>query len=170
VQRREADKMGFFSRKVKEEIETFEDVRKFLNSIEDINCGGCGVSALSMYRWLKKHNQLDDTKIVLMYDSCEKQEYLNNKKVLRQKDGVPIAPSHCCICQDGEFVDSTDKLKIAEYKWFQIINEEDFLRKVIVEGQYWNSMFDRKNIKIIEDKLEIDLSDIKINTKEGETQ
>jgi len=154
--------MGFFSKKaVVESIKTFEDVRKFLNSIEDINAGGCGVSALAMYRWLKDNNQLDDTKIVLMYDSFEKQEYLNNKKVLRQKNGVPIAPSHCCIYQDGEFVDSTEKLKISEYKWFQIINEEDFLKKVIVDGQYWNAMFDRKNIKIIEDKLNIDLSDIR---------
>jgi hypothetical protein len=36
------------------EITTFEDVRKFLSQVPKIDDGGCGIAALSMYRWVEK--------------------------------------------------------------------------------------------------------------------
>ena len=36
----------------------FAEVLRYLSSIEYINRGGCGVAALAIYRWLKKHDKL----------------------------------------------------------------------------------------------------------------
>ena len=65
----------------------------FLNDIPSINIGGCGISALSLYRWLKKENELKDVKFVYLYD--DKNDYLNNKRVLRS---VSFSSNHSLLC------------------------------------------------------------------------
>ena len=135
-----------------------DQVQKYLNSIPNINAGGCGISALSIYRWLKKNNKLDDTKFIYLYR--EKYRYLNNSSILKKKNGKPQAPSHIALLYDGQFIDSSGEIKLT-YGWVQIIDEEEFLKETLNNLNDWNNMFDRNNIPKIEGYLGIDLSDIK---------
>lgn len=139
--------------------ESLNDVRRFLDTIDCINCGGCGISMLAMYRWLKKHNMLAETKLVFLYNS--KDSYLNNQGILRQHNGIPEAPSHCCLLHDGEFIDSNVYGNpLIRYPWVQIIDEEEFVKQAINNISTWNHMFERSNIWRIQKELDIDLSDI----------
>lgn len=140
-------------------METLEQVQEYLNGIPCINCGGCGVSAISMYKWLKKH---DNGRVKFVYLYTSRTTYLNNEAILRNKrTGKPEAPSHCCIYYDGQFLDSKGQVDMERYNWFQIIDEPDFVEKSIQNEDSWNESFDRDNIPKIEKKLEIDLSEVK---------
>ncbi len=139
-------------------ILTLSDVQEYLETIPSINRGGCGISALAIFRWLKLNNENDDTKFVFLYN--QKSDYLNNKKVLKGQDGNPSVPGHCCLLYDGKFIDSAGKYDISNYSWLQIIDEEEFITKSLNEQDSWNHSFDREYIKQIEAKLKIDLSDV----------
>ena len=67
--------------------ETFEDVKEFLSNIDSINSGGCGLSALVMYRWLKKYNKLSEGTKILFLDN-DLNNHLNNKECMSNKEGV----------------------------------------------------------------------------------
>ena len=141
-------------------METLKEVQKYLNQIDNINTGGCGISALAMYRWLKKNDQLQNTKFVYCYSS--KDVYLNNSNVLRNKSGKASATSHAVLLHDGQFIDSKGIKDISIYGWVQIIEEEEFIIKTLNDDvSEWNSYFDRNNIVKIEQELGIDLSDVK---------
>ncbi len=143
-----------------EKILNLKNVQEFLENIPYINSGGCGVSTLAMYRWLKKNQDLDGDKFVFMYS--DKSSFLNNKRILRGEDGKPSAPKHCCLLHDGEFIDSAGDVDLKEYSWIQIIDEEEFIKKTVNNVNDWNYSFDRKNIKEIEETLKINLSDLEI--------
>lgn len=142
---------------------TLKDVQEFLNNIPFINYGGCGISALSMYRWLQKNNELKDTKFVYFYCSYDKKEYLNNKQVLRNGNGKPMGCAHACILHDGKFTDSSGVINnISKFKWTQIIDEEEFIKQSVNNVDEWNPTFNRESfLNNIEEELGIDLSDIK---------
>lgn len=139
---------------------TLKQVQKFLSKIPDINEGGCGISALSIYRWLEKNNIKDNNKFIFLYNAGEKKEYLNNRKVLRNGEGKATAPLHCCILHEGKFIDCDGGIDIGKYNWVQIIDEEQFIKKAINNVGTWNDCFNRKHIGKIGKKLNIDLSDI----------
>ena len=101
-------KMNLFKKKIKK----IKDVQDFLSEIPNINLGGCGVSALSMYRWLEKNNELDNSKFIFLYNNQE--HYLNNSNVLKEGDGSPLPPTHCCISHEGKFKDSRGDINITE--------------------------------------------------------
>lgn len=145
-------------------LTTLEQVQEYLNSIDNINVGGCGISALSIYRWLREHGKMTELpKFVFIYN--RETGYLNNSLVLKNNEGKPVAPTHCGLLDRGKFIDSEGQCHIGEYSWVQIIDEEEFIKRSIKEGK-WNTSFDRDNIKKIEKKLEIDLSDIKKEKQE----
>ena len=122
-------------------FKTLKDVQKYLNSIPNINCGGCGYSALAMYEWLKKNKQLEkDTKIVYLYS-------------FRGERGVP---NHAVLYHKGKYLDSNGKYKV--YRDFPTKQ----MRKKDVKDSFfdsdWNSMFNRnKYVPLIEKKLGITL-------------
>ena len=39
-------------------IKTLKQVQKFLSNIPNINRGGCGISALALYRWLENNGNI----------------------------------------------------------------------------------------------------------------
>lgn len=148
-----------------ESIKTFDDVRSFLSSIYSIHGGGCGVSALAMYKWLKKNDQLNyDFKFVICYDPDvdDDDRYLNNMKVLRTKEGNAMATSHLGIINGGYPMDSWGQIHLTRYGLIQFVNVEWFMINMINNKGSWNPSFDRKtNIPRIEQALGIDLSEIK---------
>ncbi len=143
-------------------MKTLKEVQEFLSNIHFINCGGCGIAALSMYRWLKKNNKLNGkTKFAYFYCSDAKDDYLNNKMVLRDKKGEPVACSHAGILYRTNYIDCNDKIDVSEYDFIQHVSEEDFIIRSINNTGEWNTYFSRGNIPEIEKELNIDLSDIK---------
>ena len=52
----------------KKKLTSFEELREFLDSVPNINRGGCGVSVYAMYCLLEKQKQLKpDTKIIYIH-------------------------------------------------------------------------------------------------------
>lgn len=141
-------------------MKTLKEVQKYLNSIDCINCGGCGIAAYSMYLQLKKNNLITDKfKFVLCYKSYCEDCYVNNQDVLRNHSGNAIAPTHMVIYYNNEYLDSTGVEDVSDYKWIQHVTEEWFIQNCINNVPTWNYMFDRSfYIPKIEQTLGINLN------------
>jgi hypothetical protein len=144
------------------EITTFDEVRKFLSNIPNINFGGCGIAALSMCRWLVK-NEGERPKIITLYESRD--SYKLNKKYFRGNDqnnlSKPRAPAHCGIQYKRNFIDTENSLPFFPSSfYFDIFNQKKILI-LINKGAYWGPSFEReKAVPQIEERLGIDLSDV----------
>lgn len=147
-------------------METFQDVRDYLVSLECINSGGCGISAYSMYLWLKdngfinNNNNNNTFKFVLCYRNYCENYYINNSDVLRNRSGNAIAPNHMVIYYDGKYLDCEDEIDISNYKWIQHVEEEWFIVNCLNNIETWNSWFSRECIEDIEENLNISLNHI----------
>jgi len=141
------------------ELTTLDEVLKFLNDIPNINCGGCGISAYSVYLWLKARNLITpDFKFILAYKDYSSDEYLNNEEVIKNNNGNVLAPSHMFIQYNKKYIDSNGPVNRRYFKWFHHLNPDDKFIVDCLKSNNWNWMFDRKQYKpIIEDVLEIQL-------------
>jgi hypothetical protein len=141
--------------------ETFEDVKEFLSNIDSINCGGCGLSALVMYRWLKKYDKLTEDIKILFLDNDE-YNYKNNKECMSNKQGTLKAPSHIVMLYDSFHIDCSGvQYNVAQRYDYILEVEEDYLVNSLNNIPTWNVAFDRDEaISVIENNLHIDLSDI----------
>lgn len=141
--------------------ETFEDVKEFLSNIDYINSGGCGLSALVMYRWLKKYDKLTEDIKIIFLDNDE-YNYKNNKECMTNKQGVLEAPSHVIMLLKGTYMDCK-KIQYNVTQRYNYILEvaENHLVDCLNNVFSWNLVFDRNTaISQIETNLHIDLSDI----------
>ena len=141
--------------------EEFEDVREFLSNIDSINCGGCGLSALVMYRWLKKYDKLqEDTKIIFLDN--DEDNYKNNKYRISNKQDWLSAPSHIVMFMNGFYYDCENIQHNVELRYDYILEvEEENLLNSLNNLTSWNVAFDRNEaISVIESNLHIDLSDV----------
>jgi hypothetical protein len=149
----------------KETIKTFEEVKAFLNDIDSIGCGGCGISALVMYRWLKKHKQLPEgTKIFFL--EHDEDNHNNNKRFISSggnNDSALKAPCHVVMLYDGNYIDCTSvQFNITSRYDYILEIEEKYLVACLNNINSWNKMFERnKSLRKIEDNLNVNLSDIK---------
>ena len=141
--------------------ETFEDVKEFLSNIDYINSGGCGLSALVMYRWLKKYDKLTEDIKIIFLDNDE-YNYKNNKECMTNKQGTLKAPSHIVMLVDSFHIDCAGvQYNVAQRYDYILEVEEDYLVNSLNNLSTWNNMFDRNEaISVIENDLHIDLSDI----------
>jgi hypothetical protein len=141
--------------------ETFEDVKEFLSNIDSINSGGCGLSALVMYRWLKKYNKLTEDIKIIFLDNDEN-NYMNNKECMSNKQGTLKAPTHIVILYDSFHIDCAGvQYNIAQRYNYVLEVAEDYLVNSLNNIPTWNVQFDRDEaISVIENNLHIDLSDI----------
>jgi hypothetical protein len=141
--------------------ETFEDVKEFLSNIDSINCGGCGLSALVMYRWLKKYDKLTEDIKILFLDNDE-YNYKNNKECMSNKQGTLKAPSHIVMLYDSFHIDCSGvQYNVAQRYDYILEVAEDYLVNSLNNVTSWNISFDRDEaISVIENNLHIDLSDI----------
>lgn len=147
-------------------VSTFEQVQEYLSVIPYINYGGCGVSALAMYRWLKKNNQLKHTKFVYLYCKNSEDTYIKNQQVLKDELNNPLAPSHIVLLHNDKEID-VEFESTTVYYFKHIVEEERFVVKTVNTLESWNPDFNRKvYVRLIEKKLGIDLSDIISNEKQ----
>lgn len=150
-------------------IKSFKNVLEFLDTIRFINCGGCGIAAISLYRWLEKNKKLTkNTKFFGFDDSSE--EFNNNYNLLTNNGKNNdlkyklLVSSHYMIFHRNKFYDSNGSHVEIDYRYKYEISEEQLLVLINYPSNRinWNTMFDRNNCKEIEKTLDIDLSDIKI--------
>jgi hypothetical protein len=145
-------------------METLLDVKEFLNDVDNINSGGCGVAALAMYRWMEKNNMLKGNEtFTFLYVSNDDFFYDNNEKYFKGKEQLIIAPAHVVLNIDGTYVDSTRRSNnLLEYRYPRKhvnVTEEELIKSL--NNPYWNDSFERNcEVPFIADELGIDLSDV----------
>ena len=155
--------MNIFGSKKTEPLSTFNEVRNFLNNIDSINCGGCGISALAMYRWLKKHG-LTTEQTAFYYLENDEDRHNNNKSYFSNKDVALIAPCHVVLYHNDQTIDCNGFKSINSYDYQLLEKSEEFLIKMINNIHSWNCAFRRKeNVPKIAKTLGISLSDIKLS-------
>lgn len=147
-------------------MKTFDDVRRFLGNIDYINCGGCGIAALAMYRWLKNNNQLKKSTKIVFFDNY-KDSYNNNKNYIKKNNGKPEACSHVVLSFRNSYrrnyIDSVKLINKNDFYYMLIVTEE-FLVESLNNFTTWSTAFKRRaNVKKIEKELNIDLSDVLSN-------
>lgn len=144
-------------------INSFKKVRKFLSNVEYINSGGCGISALTMYRWLQQNNRLrGDEHFVYLYRIWDVDLFNNNSKALVNKKLKSDSCHHVVLFHKGKYIDCKEEHNPSDYKYVHFNIDEKFLKKSLRNKNAWNSKFDRKtNIPFIEKNIKINLEDIK---------
>lgn len=153
-------------------METTLDIsRKFyrclevLNKIPELNNGGCGISALSMYRWLEKNNYLQgDEKFLFLYRRND--DFYENNKMALSNNAEFCSCAHILFYFNGSFYDSNGKQNHhvhdlrSLYKVKHTVTEDQLI-EAINNRVTWNNDFRRsKYVSVIENKLGISLSDI----------
>jgi hypothetical protein len=151
-------------------METLTDVQNYLNSVDSINEGGCGIAALAMYRWIMKNDEVKDVKFVFLYQESSFRNYVFNTAIAKNRSLPisPIAPTHVTLLINNKYVDVLGEFNDYEYdpidnKHYvaeQIVTDEKFLIETIQNIKFWNSDFDRENVCDIVAELDVDLFDI----------
>lgn len=138
-----------------------------LNSIPYINQGGCGLSALAIYRWCKKNGiEVSDRPFVVL---CEDEyELSHNNSALENGNVEDIWIPHVTVELDGELWDSTgnedDHEQGSCFEWLNLrtdykLNEEELVTILNIDS--WNDSFNRRKYRdIIALGLDVDLSDV----------
>jgi hypothetical protein len=138
----------------------FQAVQDYLQDVDCINYGGCGISAYAMFLWLQKSNMLtEDVKVVFLHFSTSKKDFQTNQSFYLQGQGNPVAPEHVVLMKNGVMIDSSGVYKkINNYAYqlsVSIEKAEDFLVNSL-NSDSWNNMFDRPIVvPIIEKDLGI---------------
>jgi hypothetical protein len=138
----------------------FQAVQDYLQDVNFINYGGCGISAYAMFLWLQKSNMLtEDVKVVFLHFSTSKKDFQTNQSFYLQGQGNPVAPEHVVLMKNGVMIDSSGIYKkINNYAYqlsVSIEKAEDFLVNSL-NSDSWNNMFDRPIVvPIIEKDLGI---------------
>jgi len=151
--------------KSKDLLKGLSKVRKFLDSIPYINGGGCGYSALAMYRWLEKHNyNMDEVSFTFLYISGD-DSFSINEEFLMGLRAYPTSCSHVLIRIGDELYDSSGGLEFFKENWY-VANRHDYLDIdfLLLSLKYgeWNDLFDRHaEIPKIAEKFSIELKIIK---------
>jgi len=143
----------------------FEKMREFLNTIPSINSGGCGVAALAMYRWVEKYMPEYKADVIIHMFHRKKDHYSSNRKLIKNNSFCNdlLAPSHIGIeiKKMTPVLDCERTLKKEQYGFVIKTNSEDVLINAINNVDTWNPMFNRKKrVPLIEEELDIDLSDV----------
>lgn len=156
-------------------IKSFENVRQYLNTVPNIDEGGCGIAALAMARWLKKGNWRHKVMFFMGYHNST--DFMNNTKSVYSAQNmnemipVPIAPSHAGIVtqtdgsQSVNVVDANGKLDLLRFFYTHTFYNEKIMITAVNNIGSWNTNFKRVNVKDIAKTLDIDLSDIDLRTK-----
>jgi hypothetical protein len=157
-------------------MNTLEDVQYFLNrKVVNINNGGCGISALAMYRWLKEHGQLaKDTAFIYCHSSMEDYTYCENKNALKTfttkksffrkifSKSAPCSATHVVLLHKGTYIDSNGVINISNFVTLKTQNEDFVLKSINNKRGKWNKEFKRTEVKKIIENIDIKFSDVKI--------
>ena len=138
-------------------------VKRRLDEIDSINYGGCGVSALSMFRWLKQNDKLvGDESFTFLYVYYDGSFSKNDAVLNKRSKGKLTSASHVMLYHNGKLHDSEGiGIKELYVKRHEKISEKLLL--ISLKNGAWNDDFERKEfLPIIEKKLGIDLSDVSL--------
>jgi len=143
------------------ELEILRKLLKQLNKIDSINSGGCGIAALAIYRFLEKHNLINNTKIIYLYAYDDASIYYNN--IHNQKNNSILdAPAHVILKHENSYIDSRgikDRIICNWKEYKQELNVKELL--ISVKKSDWNPFFNKRDsIPLIEKIFDIDLSDV----------
>jgi len=145
----------------KSKITELDDVKEYLKSIPSLHYGGCGIAALAIKRWLKKHKNIDSH---IIYGFTNKHDYYRPNAIAIEKNDLNAVSScsHAGVCINGEttIFDVKTVWSKDEFPYYLTMPEEFVVPSLNVNR--WNSCFDRSHIKDIANKLKIDLSDVKL--------
>jgi hypothetical protein len=148
-------------------MKNLKQVLEYLNTVPNINAGGCGVSALAVLRWARANDEelLDDAILTGLYNFSG--AYNANCKVIRDEKGVAQVPSHFAWCFNHDYYDSNGVMKISRFPYVQHIplkHAEEFLLNALNSANNgWNNDFSRNlHIEDIEANLGINLSDVEL--------
>jgi hypothetical protein len=146
-------------------VTDISDVQEALDIIPNINHGGCGIAALALARWIKKNKPYFKVHFILAYDN--RKEFKNNTDVICNIEKTrAVAVAHAGVVIELNrggapcIVDSKGAFPITRYECTHTFADEAIMVKAINEGNNWNPEFNRANVYIIEQVLEIDLSDV----------
>lgn len=148
-------------------VHTLLEAQRNLDDIYAINWGGCGISALAMYRWLKDNDMLvGDESFTYLYIPSDS-SYENNTSVLEERNnnrdcnGKLASASHIMLYHNGQHLDSRGDRIGYQYSMSHTGMSEEQLLESLNHG-FWNDSFNRSlNVPKIEKMLKIKLSDIK---------
>jgi hypothetical protein len=139
-----------------------------LDEIQSINCGGCGVAALAIYRWLEKRGEKSE--IVFAYDY--KEDLMHNNQC-RAQNGNLKAPCHVLVFCQGVYIDSRGGRDYPSWddkslEWKHTATEEELLNSLnkpkeehAIESHFgWNPMFKRSNVPEIASIMGVALNDV----------
>ena len=153
-------KNEFFNKIINRDMK-FQVILNYLRKIPYINKGGCGIAALSMYRWLKSQNKLKgDEHFVFLYDEYH-YNFEKNEKYINNQRKVIVSAHHVGFYYNGKIIDSDGEVDLGYYHYTHKNIDEETLVKSINNIKEWNPTFDRNVIPIIECILGISLKDIK---------
>jgi hypothetical protein len=145
---------------------SLEDALNCLNSIPNINRGGCGISALAIYRWCKKNGiEVGDRPFVIIDDDEYGLRY--NETACANGEFADLYVPHIVIELNGQLVDSDGTgeqsalISTLTYRQTYQLNEDELLERINTDR--WNDMFNRtKYLDIIAYGLDIDLDDVEL--------
>jgi hypothetical protein len=142
----------------------FKSVQETLGNIAYINAGGCGISALAMYRWLKANNKLQKDTAFMYFDNND-DTYNDNRKALKGQNVEPTSCSHVVLKHGKKYIDCYGEIQVKyRFRYKLRIKSEAFVVASINNLNCWNPSFDRaKNVPKIQERLGIDLSDIRMS-------
>ena len=142
-------------------MKDLNQVLKFLNEIPNINAGGCGISALTVYKWLKKNNSLSDDFAIIYLHYWDDGDAELNSKFLSGKSEEATACSHAIFRYNGKLYDSngTTELDVRTVKQLVIKAEQiDMFMEASLTADNWNPRFIRAQaIPLISKKVGVEL-------------
>jgi len=139
---------------------------KKLNTIVTINMGGCAVSAIAIYRWLKSQGvKPKDLVFAFVYRWVDDSLHHNQKVLKSDSNNNLEAPQHCVIKYKNKYYDSEGEIDIKKYIYCLEFRK---LKQILdcVNDFGWNCDFRRKiELPKIEKMLNINLKDIQRGEK-----
>jgi hypothetical protein len=142
-------------------MKDLNEVLKFLNEIPNINAGGCGISALTVYKWLKKNNSLSDDFAIIYLHYWDDGDAELNSKFLSGKSEEATACSHAIFRYNGKLYDSDGLHNIGARAVRQVtIDAEqiDRFMEASLTADNWNPRFIRAQaIPLISKKVGVEL-------------
>ena len=124
---------------------------KELNKIDNINKGGCGISTLALYRYMRKKNIVNHT-------THFKMMYTNKRGKF---DELRPGCQHVVLCHNGNAYDSEGLVDLSNYIG-EYTTRSVYELLDMINNEKWNSAFDRRsNCQRIAFSLGVSLKDVR---------
>lgn len=138
------------------QIQTFLQLRRYLQAIPYIDEGGCVIAALTMFRWLKQRQTA--SQIVYFYDNRNSDSFQQNETYLKNDISVwPASCNHAYVSVNGKLYDTNGRQTDGrQHHTVTIALVVDSIKNITG----WSNSFDRDFIPYIMKDTGVDLTDI----------